>query len=321
MKIVVLDGYTVNPGDLNWAELKQLGEVTVYDRTDKNDTDMIAERIGDADIAVTNKTPITEQVMERCPQVKMIAVLATGYNVVDCNAAKQRNIPVCNVPAYGTMAVAQYTIALLLAICHHVEHHSRTVHEGRWSSNPDFCYWDIPMIALDGKTMGIIGFGNIGQQTGRIAKAMGMNVIAYSRSRSDSGKDIAKYVPLEELLEKSDVIAIHCPLTKETEGLINKSTIQKMTDGVIILNTARGPVLVEEDVKAALESGKISAAAVDVVSTEPIKEDNPLYTAPNCIITPHIAWAAKECREKIIHITSQNIQRYLKGTLQNVVNP
>ncbi len=320
MKIVVLDGYTVNPGDLNWEELKQLGEVTVYDRTDKNDTDMIAERIGDADIAVINKTPITEQVMERCPQVKMIAVLATGYNVVDCNAAKKRNIPVCNVPAYGTMAVAQYTIALLLAICHHVEHHSRTVHEGRWSSNPDFCYWDIPMVALDGKTMGIIGFGNIGQQTGRIAKAMGMNVIAYSRSRSDSGKDIAKYVPLEELLEKSDVIAIHCPLTKETEGLINKSTIQKMKDGVILLNTARGPVLVEEDVKAALESGKISAAAVDVVSTEPIKEDNPLYTAPNCIITPHIAWASKECREKIVHITSQNIQGYLNGTLQNVVN-
>lgn len=320
MKIVILDGYTANPGDLDWAPLEALGEVTVYDRTPKDDMGIIVERIGKAEVVITNKTPINEKILEHCPDIRIIAVLATGYNVIDCAAAAKRNIPVCNVPAYGTMAVAQYTFALLLTICHHVEHHSKTVHEGRWTTNPDFCYWDMPMVALEGKTMGIIGFGNIGQQTGRIAKAMGMNVIAYNRSQSESGKAIADYVTLDELLSRADVISLHCPLTTETEGIINQTTIAKMKDGVILLNTARGQVLVEQDVKDALVSGKIAAAAVDVVSTEPIHENNPLYDAPNCIITPHIAWAAKECREKIIQVTAKNVSSFLDGKPMNVVN-
>ena len=317
MKIVILDGYTENPGDLSWAELEKLGEVTVYDRTPAEE---IVSRIGDAEIVITNKTPISRETMDACPGIRYIAVLATGYNVVDVNAAKEKGIPVSNVPTYGTAAVGQFAIAMLLEICHHVAHHSDTVFAGKWNQCADWCYWDYPLIELDGKTMGIIGFGRIGQTTGKIAKAMGMNILAYDNFQSESGKAIAEYVDLDTLLAKSDVISLHCPLFPETQGIINKDTIAKMKDGVILLNNSRGPLIVEQDVADALNSGKIFAAGLDVVSTEPIRNDNPLLKAKNCIITPHISWAPKESRQRIMDCTVSNVAAYQAGNPVNVVN-
>ena len=318
MKIVILDGYTENPGDLSWEELAKLGELTVYDRTPAEE---IVNRIGDAEIVITNKTPISRATMDTCPNIRYIAVLATGYNVVDVNAAKEKGIPVSNVPTYGTAAVGQFAIAMLLEICHHVAHHSETVYAGKWNSCVDWCYWDYPLIELDGKTMGIIGFGRIGQTTGKIAKAMGMKILAYDNFQSESGKAIGEYVELDTLLANSDVIALHCPLFPETEGIINKDTIAKMKDGVILLNNSRGPLIVEQDVADALNSGKIFAAALDVVSTEPIRNDNPLLKAKNCLITPHISWAPKESRQRIMDCTVSNVAAFLSGTPANVVNP
>ena len=316
MKIVVLDGYTENPGDLSWEELAKLGELTVYDRTPVEE---IVSRIGDAEIVITNKTPITRATMDACPNMRYIAVLATGYNVIDVNAAKEKGIPVSNVPTYGTAAVGQFAIAML-EICHHVAHHSDTVYAGKWNACADWCYWDYPLIELDGKTMGIIGFGRIGQTTGRIAKAMGMNILAYDSFQSESGKAIGEYVDLDTLLASSDVIALHCPLFPETEGIINKDTIAKMKDGVILLNNSRGPLIVEQDVADALNSGKIFAAGLDVVSTEPIKNDNPLLKAKNCLITPHISWAPKESRQRIMDCTVSNVAAFQAGAPVNVVN-
>lgn len=320
MKIIVLDGYTENPGDLSWDSLEKLGTVTVYDRTSFVEDPIIASRIGDADIAVTNKTPISKETIDKCPNLKAIAVLATGYNVVDYNYAKQKHIPVMNVPAYGTASVSQYSIALLLEICHHIGHHSNGVFEGRWTNNIDWCYWDYPLVELDGKTIGIIGFGRIGQAEGRIAKALGMNVIAYDINQNESGKEIARYVDLDYLFANSDVITLHCNLTPENTGIINKQNITKMKDGVILINNARGQLLVEQDVADALNSGKIAAAGLDVVSTEPIKADNPLLKAKNCIITPHISWAPKESRQRILDVTADNIRLFSEGSMQNVVN-
>ncbi|MBR2048141.1 MAG: D-2-hydroxyacid dehydrogenase [Oscillospiraceae bacterium] len=317
MKIVVLDGYTENPGDLSWEELGKLGELTVYDRTAE---DQILSRIGDAEIVITNKTPLTRATMDACPNMRYIAVLATGYNVVDVAAAKEKGIPVSNVPTYGTASVGQFAIAMLLEICHHVAHHSQTVFEGKWNSCADWCYWDYPLIELDGKTMGIIGFGRIGQTTGKIAKAMGMEILAYDAFPSESGKAIAEYVDLDTLLGKSDVVALHCPLFPETQGIINKDTIAKMKDGVILLNNSRGPLIVEQDVADALNSGKIYAAGLDVVSTEPIKNDNPLLKAKNCFITPHISWAPKESRQRIMDCTVSNVAAFQSGAPVNVVN-
>jgi len=317
MKIVVLDGYTENPGDLSWEALAKQGELTVYDRTPAHE---IANRIGDAEIVITNKTPITRETLDACPGIRYIAVLATGYNVVDVNAAKEKGIPVSNVPTYGTAAVGQFAIAMLLEICHHVAHHSDTVHAGKWNACIDWCYWDYPLIELDGKTMGIIGFGRIGQTTGKIAKALGMKVLAYDSFPTESGKAIAEYVDLDTLLAASDVISLHCPLFPETQGIINKDTIAKMKDGVILLNNSRGPLLVEQDVADALNSGKIFAAGLDVVSTEPIRSDNPLLTAKNCIITPHISWAPKESRQRIMDCTVSNVAAFLAGRPENVVN-
>ena len=317
MKIVVLDGYTENPGDLSWEELGKLGELTVYDRTPEEE---ILNRIGDAEIVITNKTPLTRATMDACPNMRYIAVLATGYNVVDVAAAKEKGIPVSNVPTYGTASVGQFAIAMLLEICHHVAHHSQTVFEGKWNSCADWCYWDYPLIELDGKTMGIIGFGRIGQTTGKIAKAMGMNILAYDSFPTDSGKAIAEYVDLDTLLAKSDVVALHCPLFPETQGIINKDTIAKMKDGVILLNNSRGPLIVEQDVADALNSGKIYAAGLDVVSTEPIKNDNPLLKAKNCFITPHISWAPKESRQRIMDCTVSNVAAFQNGAPVNVVN-
>lgn len=318
MKIVVLDGFTLNPGDLSWSALGALGSVTVYDRTAKED---IVSRIGDADAILTNKTPISAETLASCPSVKYIGVLATGYNVVDTAAAKERGIPVCNIPTYGTAAVGQFAIAMLLEICHHVAHHSDAVHEGRWSSNVDWCFWDYPLIELEGKTMGIIGFGRIGQRTGEIAKALGMRVMAYDAYQSDAGRAIGSYVDLDTLLKESDVISLHCPLFPETKGIVNATSIAKMKDGVILLNNSRGPLIVEQDLADALNSGKVYAAGLDVVSEEPIRADNPLLSAKNCIITPHISWAPKESRQRLMDAAVSNLAAWSTGKAQNVVNP
>ena len=317
MKIVILDGYTENPGDLSWEELGKLGDLTVYDRTPEP---AIISRTGAAATGITNKPPLTRTTPDACPTIRYIAVLATGYNVVDIAAAKEKGIPVSNVPTYGTASVGQFAIAMLLEICHHVAHHSQTVYEGKWNACADWCYWDYPLIELDGKTMGIIGFGRIGQTTGKIAKAMGMKVLAYDSFPSESGKAIAEYVDLDTLLASSDVVALHCPLFPETQGIINKDTIAKMKDGVILLNNSRGPLIVEQDVADALNSGKIYAAGLDVVSTEPIRNDNPLLKAKNCIITPHISWAPKESRQRIMDCTVPNVISFLNGAPANVGN-
>lgn len=320
MKIVILDGYTENPGDLTWEGMEALGDLTVYDRTSLTDVNETIERVGDAEAVITNKTPIPKEVFDACPNIQYIGVLATGYNVVDVNTAKEKGIPVSNIPTYGTDAVGQFAIALLLEICHHIGHHSEEVHKGRWSSNPDWCFWDYPLIELAGKTIGVIGFGRIGQATGRIAKALGMKVLANDAYENESGKEIADYVSLDKLLDQSDVIALHCPLFPDTEGIINKNNIKKMKDGVIILNNSRGPLIVEKDLAEALESGKVYAAGLDVVSSEPIKADNVLLNAPNCIITPHISWAPKESRQRLMNIAVDNLKAFVDGSPVNVVN-
>lgn len=318
MKLVILDGHTINPGDLDWGCFSRFGDVTRYDRS-LTEADII-RRIGDAEIILLNKAPITEAVLNACPNIKLICVLATGYNVVDCTAARNRGIPVCNVPDYGTSAVAQFTAGLLLELCHQIGAHSMSVHRGDWTRCPDFCYWYTPQMELAGKTLGIIGFGRIGRAFGRIAKALGMHVIAYSRSQTEEGHRIAEYVDLETLLHRSDVISLHCPLFPETERIINAETIAKMKDGVILLNTSRGPLIDEDAVCAALAAGKIRGFAADVVAKEPILPRNPLLTAPNCILTPHMAWAPTESRQRIFDCTLDNIQAFLEGTPQNVVN-
>lgn len=318
MKIVVLDGYTENPGDLSWDGLKKLGELTVYDRTQLED---IVERIGDAEAIYVNKTPVSEAVMERCPNLRFIGVLATGYNVVDVKAAKERDIVVCNIPSYGTDAVAQYTFALLLELCHHVGEHSESVKDGAWSRCPDWCFWNYPLMELAGKVMGIIGFGRIGRRVAEIALAFGMKVIYYTQGSCETPEgERCRCVSLDELLENADVITLHCPLTPETEGMIHSGTIARMKQGVLLINDSRGPLIVEEDLSAALCSGKIGGAAVDVVSTEPICGDNPLLTAPNTVITPHIAWAPREARQRLMDIAVENLVQFCKGTPQNVIN-
>lgn len=320
MKIVVLDGYTENPGDISWGPLEALGELTVYDRTSYEESPLIAERIGDAEIVVMNKTPISRETIDKCPNLKAIAVLATGYNVVDYEYAKEKGIPVMNVPVYGTDNVSQFAVSLLMEVCSHIGHHDASVHAGEWASNADWCYWHYPMIEVSGKTAGIIGLGRIGVNTAKILRAMNVQVLAYDAYPSEAGRQTAEYVELDELLEKSDFIFLHCPLFPSTQGIINKDNIAKMKDGVIIINNSRGPLVVEADLYEALESGKVAAAAVDVVSTEPIKEDNVLLKAKNCIITPHISWATKEARERIMQTTAENIKSVIDGSPQNVVN-
>lgn len=320
MKIVLLDSEALNPGDLSWEALEGLGSLTVYPRG-AADPDEVIRRIGDAEIVLTNKTPIARTVFERCPGMKLLCVLATGYNVVDTAAAREYGVPVCNVPAYGTEMVAQFAIGLLLEICHHVQLHNQSVHAGDWERCPNFCYWKMPIIELAGKTMGIIGFGRIGRAVGRIAKALGMRVLATGSRKCPEGEAIAEYVDLDTLLSQSDVVSLHCPQFPETEGIINAGTIAKMKDGAILLNNSRGGLLDEQAVADALNSGKLRYAAVDVVSREPILGTNPLLTAKNCIITPHISWAAVEARARIVDITAENIRRFLAGDPQNVVNP
>lgn len=314
MKIVILDGYTVNHGDLSWQGLKEFGELTVYDRT-PNDVQTILERIGDAEIVLENKVHMSREVIESCPNLKFIGELATGYNNVDIKAAKDKGIVVSNIPAYSTASVAQLTFALLLEICHHTAHHNDLVHQGKWTSCPDSMFYDHtwPLIELAGKTMGIIGFGKIGQSVAVIARAFGMNVIAYSRTVREEGKALADYVTLDELFSQADVISLHCPLFPETKEIINVGNIAKMKDGVIILNTGRGPLINEADLADALKTGKVYAAGVDVVSEEPMRADNPLLSAPNCIITPHMAWMPTEARIRLINIAVNNVRAFLSG--------
>ena len=315
MNIVILDGRALNPGDLDWNVFREFGTVTYYPQTDTED-ETIA-RLQGAQIVLLNKVPITERVVSACPELKMICVLATGYNVVDCAAAARRNIPVCNVPGYGTAAVAQFTFALLLELCHRVGHHDHVVHQGKWSDCPDFCFWDTPQMELAGKTMGIIGYGSIGRAVGRIARAFGMEVIAYNRTRYDDGET---YVELDTLLAQSDVVSLHCPLFPETKGMIDGAAIAKMKDGAILLNTARGPLVEETALAAALRSGKLRGAAMDVVSSEPILRGNPLLTAPNCVITPHMAWAPLESRRRILDTTIKSIRTFLTNGRVPCVN-
>ena len=318
MKIVILDGYTLNPGDLTWNELKQYGEVINYDRTG-DDTNLIIERINDAEIVLTNKTPINEEVINSCPNLKYIGVLATGYNVIDVKKADEKGIIVSNIPNYGSRAVSQFAISLLLEICNRVGHHSEVVKQGKWSTNPDWCFWDYPLVELEHKTIGIIGFGKIGRCTGQIAVSLGMKALAYDSFQDDEGKSIATYVSLEELFKESDVIALHCPLLSSTEGIINKNNIDKMKDGVIIINNSRGPLIVEADLVEALNSGKILAAGIDVVSVEPIANNSPLLSAKNCFITPHISWAAKETRERLLNLAVQNLKSFVEGKPINII--
>ena len=319
MKISVIDGYTENPGDLSWDGLRTLGDVVIYDHSTKDEAEII-RRIGDAEIVVANKSPISRRVLDACPNAKYITIQATGYDPIDYVYAREKGIPVSNVPTYGTASVAQFAIALLLEICGHAAHHSDAVHAGRWAESGEWTFWDYPMIELAGKTIGIIGFGRIGQNVGRIAKALGMNVIAFNRSRSAEGAEIAEYVELDELLHRADVISLHCPLFPETRGIINRETISKMKDGVIIINNSRGPLVVEQDLADALNSGKVYAAGLDVVSSEPISADNPLLKAKNCLITPHISWVPKESRQRIMDCTVENIRAFQAGKPQNVVN-
>ena len=320
MKIVILDGFTENPGDLSWAGLEALGELVVYDRTPFTDEKEILRRIADAEVVLTNKTPLGKNVLDGAPNLKFISMLSTGYNVVDMAAAGENGIKLSNIPTYGTSAVGQFAIALLLEICHHIGHHSKAVYEGRWEKCIDWCFWDYPLIELADKTIGILGLGRIGRSTAGIAAALGMKVIAYDSFQNDSGRAIAEYVGLDELFARSDVIALHCPLFPETEGIINKANIAKMKDGVIIINNSRGQLIVERDLADALNSGKVYAAGLDVVSSEPIKADNPLLSAKNCIITPHISWAPKESRQRLMDVAIANVKGYIDKNPINVVS-
>lgn len=323
MKIVVLDGYTLNPGDISWERFKKLGELVVHDRTayDRAHDDLIVERVKDAEAVILNKTPFPREVIDRLPKLKYIGVLATGYNIVDADYAKTKGVVVTNIPTYGTASVGQMAIALLLEICNHVGAHCESVKRGEWSGNPDWCYWNYPLIELADKTMGIIGYGRIGQSTGRIAQALGMKVYAFDTYKNPSLEcGTMKYVDLDTLLAESDVIALHCPLFDSTKGIINRDTIAKMKDGVLIINNSRGPLIVEQDLADALASGKVGGAGLDVVSTEPIKEDNPLLKARNCILTPHISWAPKESRKRLMDIAADNLAKFITGHPINVVN-
>ncbi len=319
MKIVVLDGYTLNPGDLSWSGLEDLGEVTLYDRTPKGE---IIQRIEDAEVVITNKTPLSEEVFTNCPKIKYVGVLATGYNVVDIEAAKSNGVVVTNIPTYGTTAVGQFVFALLLELCHHVGDHNSAVKSGDWGSSKDFCFWNYPLVELADKTFGILGFGRIGQNAAKVAQGFGMKVIAYDPTM-EIGETVtgATTVSLDTLFAESDVISLHCPLFPETEGIINKDSISKMKDGVKIINTSRGALIKECDLAEALNSGKVSGAAVDVLAVEPPQGLNPLMKAKNCIVTPHIAWAPKESRSRLMDIAVANLKDFLNGSPVNVVNP
>lgn len=319
MKIVVLDGHALNPGDLSWDKLRQLGEVVIYDRTPIN---KVVEHGKGADALITNKVAIGAEEIKNLPSLKYIGVSATGYNIIDIEAAKQNNVAVSNVPGYSTASVVQLTFALLLELCWRVQRHSDSVREGKWSRSLDFSFWDYPLVELSGKTLGIIGFGSIGQQVADVGTAFGMNIIGNSRRQTDqSHRKNFRWGEVSELLAQSDVVSIHCPLTPDTKGLINSESLKTMKSSAFLLNTARGPIVVDEDLADALNHGIIAGAGIDVLSVEPPKENKPLFTAQNCIITPHIAWATLEARSRLMEILSDNLSAFIQGRAQNIVNP
>lgn len=318
MKIVILDGYTTNPGDLSWDFLNEFGTYTVYDRTPK---EKIVERAAGCDIIITNKTPIDAETIAALPELKFITLLSTGFNVVDVDFARKRGIPVSNVPCYSTSAVAQLVFAFILEHTNRVALHSEAVHAGEWSSCPHFCFWKSPLTELQGQTLGIIGYGKIGKAAAKIAEAFGMNVLANSRSAKVGDRDGAvRFVETDELLEKSDFVTLHCPLTPQTTGMVNTRFIEKMKPSAFLINTSRGPVVDEQALADALHSGRIAGAGVDVLSTEPPKDDNPLLKCDNCLITPHIAWAGFETRTRLVGIVEENLRAFVKGEPINVVN-
>jgi len=320
MKLAVIDGYTMNPGDLSWQQYEQFGELSVYQHATDDENEVI-NRIGGAEIVIANKSKVTRRVIDACSHIRFITVQATGYDPIDYVYAREKGIPVSNVPAYGTASVAQYAISLLLEICGHVGHHSDAVAKGEWAKRGDWCFWDYSPMELENKTMGIIGLGRIGQITSRVAQAFGMKVLAYDSYQNESlVNENCHYTDLDTLLANSDVIALHCPLFAETENIINKDTIAKMKDGVIIINNSRGALIVEEDLAEALNSGKVYAAGLDAVRNEPITMDNPLLSAKNCYITPHISWAALECRQRLIDYSLDNLRCYMDGNPTNIVN-
>ncbi len=317
MKIVILDGYTLNPGDISWAGFETLGDFTMYDRTSP---DKIIERSENADIILTNKTVINKDTIEQLPNLKYIGVLATGYNIVDVKAAHVRNIIVTNIPSYGTSSVAQMVFALILELTQNVGHYSNSVKKGRWSNSKDWCYWDKPLIELDGLTLGIIGFGRIGKATAKIANAFGMKVIANDAVTIESPPDWLKIVDQETIFRESDVISLHCPLTSANKHFVNSVKINLMKESALLINTSRGLLINEEDLAHALNSERIAGAGLDVLSKEPPDETNPLLTAKNCIITPHIAWATKAARQRLMNIAVMNLKSYLNGKPVNVIN-
>ena len=315
-RIVILDGYTLNPGDLDWSALAALGGLTVHDRTP---AELVLERAAGASIVLTNKTPLTRTVIESLPDLKCIGVLATGYNVVDVAAAKERGIPVTNVPGYGTPAVAQHVFALLLELTQRTGLHSDSVRAGDWARSVDWCYWRTPLVELAGLTMGIVGYGAIGQAVARIAQAFGMNVIAATRTlRADESGVI--FTSVDDVFRRADVVSLHCPLTPETQGLVNAARLATMKPSAFLINTGRGPLIVEKDLADALRTAVIAGAAVDVLSTEPPAADNSLLTAPHCLITPHLAWAAKASRQRLMDAVVENVRAFLDGSPVNVVN-
>ncbi|MDR2233386.1 MAG: D-2-hydroxyacid dehydrogenase [Tannerella sp.] len=319
MKIVILDGYTLNPGDISWDGLKKFGDVTIHERTV---AEQIIERAAGAEIVFTNKTPLSRETIGQLPGLKYIGVLATGYNVVDIAGAKDNDVIVTNIPGYGTDSVAQMTFALLLELCHHVQDHSDSVRQGRWAQSVDFCYWDYPLIELAGKTMGIIGFGTIGRKVADIATVFGMNVIGNDKFQSDqSHRKNFKWAEVNELLAESDVVSIHCPLFPETKGLIDRERLKLMKSTAFVINTARGPVIVDADLAEALNNGVIAGAGIDVLSVEPPTPDNPLFSAKNCLITPHISWATREARTRLMDIAVNNLAAFINGSAVNIVNP
>ena len=317
MKIGVLDGYSVNPGDLSWDGLKEMGEVVVYPRTA---TDEILERAKESDVVLTNKVPFHADMLSKLPKLKMIGVLATGFNIIDTEAARERGITVCNIPAYSTDSVAQMVFAHILNITNKVDSFARQNREGRWSRNPDFCYWDAPIHELAGKTIGIVGLGNIGCKVARIARDFGMDVFAYtSRNSADLPEGIQK-TTMEGLLGVSDILTLHCPLTSETRELINKDSLHRMKHGAILINTGRGPLVNEQDVADALASGQLGAYGADVMCSEPPAADNPLLSQPHAYLTPHVAWATREARARLMRIAVANVRAFEEGNPQNVVN-
>lgn len=318
MRIVVLDGYALNPGDLSWDGFRRIGDIEVYDRTSP---DQVIQRSIGAEIVLTNKTPLNEEFFSCMSNLKYVGVLATGYNIVDIKAAREKGVVVTNIPTYGTQSVAQMVFALLLELCQHVQYHGDAVKKGAWAESADFCFWNYPLIELSGKTMGIIGFGRIGQQVARIADAFGMKVIAYNPRRKDqSNPSDFRWVELHELFSEADVVSLHCPLIEETKEIINKESLGRMKRSAFLINTSRGPLVSEKDLADALDNGNIAGAGLDVLSIEPPTNENPLLRAKNCIITPHIAWATKEARTRLMDIAIDNLERFLTGEPVNIVN-